>query len=144
MKLAANEFKLVPAGENVPLRVTSVELKPKARPQNIVVTFKHENGGTCTSNYGLQYTKGSTEPELKEKSSFPFSCLARCCLGDIDDVSLSDDLPKFVDKLIECEVTHTEPNDKGYVYANVRKTKKLIVEEEVVADPLDDDEEDDL
>lgn len=142
MKLAENIFKLVPAGEDIVLLLEKIEAKPKVKPKVIEATFKHENGGTIKNKYNLRTDPKTKEIELAENSAFPFSCLARAVLGnEVKDFSLSQDLPKLQGKYIECEVVHTNPNDNenGYVFANIKKTLRMVEPEE---EDLDDEEDD--
>lgn len=142
--LVESEFKLVPAGENVVLKIDSAKAMPKAKPTKIEVVFSHENGGTIKQTYDLAR-------KLKKTDKNPiglvlFSILARTALGDnsLEDFSLSKDLPKLVDKHLVCEVKHSDPkdNENGYVYANIKKIIRLADEEEAVEEV--EDEEDDL
>ena len=139
MKLAENKFELVPAGEQE-LFLESIVAKPKAKPTVIEATFKHENGGMIKNSYKLVTDRKTKEIELDSRSQFPFTCLARAVLGNsITDFSLSADLPKLEGKTILCEVTHTDPNanEKGYVFANIKKTIRLVEKEE---DVIEDEE----
>ena len=145
MKLAENKFKLVPAGEHVALTISEAALKPKANPTMIEITFSHEDGGSIKNKDKLVKDRKTGERELEEKSAFPFSCLARCVFGDnMNDFSLSNDLPAMVGAVIDCEVTHSDPedNDKGYVYANVHRTNKLLSTPNVpTAEPVEEDDD---
>lgn len=144
MKLAENKFVLVPAG-NVVLYLENIVTKPKAKPTVIEATFTHENGGTITNKYKLRVDPKTKEIELEKNSAFPFSCLARAVLGNsLTDFSLSDDLGKLKGKYIECEVVHTDPNDNpnGYVFANIKKTLRMVEVEDVEEEDLDDEEDD--
>lgn len=141
--LVESEFKLVPAGEDVILKIDSAKAMPKAKPTKIEVVFSHENGGTIKQTYDLAR-------KLKKTDKNPiglvlFSILARTALGDssLEDFSLSKDLPKLVDKHLVCEVKHSDPkdNENGYVYANIKKIIRLA-DEETVEEV--EDEEDDL
>lgn len=115
IKLAENKFKLVPDGEEVALTITKAEAKPKANPTVVEITFNHESDATLKNKYDLKIEGGL----------IAFSILARCILGnEVDDFSISKDLPKFIDKTIECEVVHTESG--GNTYANIKKTKRVI------------------
>lgn len=142
MKLSEG-FTLVPAGEDIVLLLEKIEAKPKAKPKVIEATFRHENGGVITNKYNLRTDPKTKEIELAEKAAFPFSCLARAVLGnEVKDFSLSQDLPKLAGKYIECEVIHTEPNEKGNVFANIKKTLRMVEPEDMEEEDLD--EEDDL
>lgn len=143
-KLSENTFSLVPAGDHVPLKITQVKALPKAKPSKIEVTFKHEaTGAILKNNYDIKNQGGL----------IAFSILARCILGaNLENFSISQDLPKFKDKTIDCEVVHTDPSqsEKGYVYANIRKTLSVIDDvktytpEETNLEDLEIDEEDDI
>lgn len=114
-KLAENKFKLVPEGESVFLTIEKAVAKPKANPTLFEVTFKHESGAVINNKYD----------RTKEGGLIAFSILARCILGsNIEDFSISRDLPKFVGVTIECEVVHNEYN--GNTYANIKKTKSVV------------------
>ena len=144
MKLAENKFVLVPAG-NVVLYLENIVAKPKAKPTVIEATFTHENGGTITNKYKLRVDPKTKEIELEKNSAFPFSCLARAVLGNIlTDFSLSDDLGKLKGKYIECEVIHSDPADNanGYVFANIKKTLRMVEVEDVEEEDLDAEEDD--
>ena len=134
IQLAKNEFKLVPAGGEVALTIIKVDAKPKANPTVIEVTYKHESGATLKNKYDLKIEGGL----------IAFSILARCVLGnDVDEFSIKNDIPKFINKTILCEVVHTESN--GNTYANIKKTKQVIkLESTSNEDDEDEDEEDDL
>lgn len=144
MKLAENKFVLVPAG-NVVLYLENIVAKPKAKPTVIEATFTHENGGTITNKYKLRVDPKTKEIELEKNSAFPFSCLARAVLGNsLTDFSLSDDLGKLKGKYIECEVIHSDPADNanGYVFANIKKTLRMVEAEDVEEEDLDAEEDD--
>lgn len=144
MKLAENKFVLVPAG-NVVLYLENIVTKPKAKPTVIEATFTHENGGTITNKYKLRVDPKTKEIELEKNSAFPFSCLARAVLGDsLTEFSLSEDLGKLKGKYIECEVVHTDPNDNqnGYVFANIKKTLRMVEVNKESEEDLDDEEDD--
>lgn len=133
-KLAENNFKLVPAGEEVNLKITKTDAKPKANPTVIEVQFAHEESGAFINNkYDL----------TKEGGLIAFSILARCVLGrNIEDFCISEDLHKLDNKVVECEVVHTEYN--GNTYANVKKTKRMVEAEEAPQAAAVQDEEEDL
>lgn len=144
MKLAENKWILVPAG-NVVLYLEDIAAKPKAKPSVIEATFTHENGGTITNKYKLRVDPKTKQIELEKNSAFPFSCLARAVLGDsLTDFNLTNDLPKLKGKYIECEVIHTDPadNEKGYVFANIKKTLRMVEPEKTEEDDLDAEEDD--
>lgn len=133
IKLAKNEFKLVPQGEEVPLTITKADAKPKANPTVIEVAYSHESGATLKNKYDLKIDGGL----------IAFSILARCILGsEVDDFSIKNDLPKFEGKTILCEVVHTESN--GNTYANIKKTKRVIKLEDTSNEVEEEDEDDDL
>lgn len=112
-------FKLVPEGEDVVLKVEKIEAKPKAKPSVIEAVFLHEETGAKINNkYDLN----------KEGGLLAFSFLARCVLGrDIENFSISKDLPKLKGVKIECEVIHQEYN--GNTYANIKRTIALVEDE---------------
>lgn len=115
IQLAENNFKLVPEGEEVVLKITKAVGKPKAKPEVFEVTFTHESGAVINNKYNIKIDGGLVA----------FSILARCILGSgVEDFSVSQDLPKFNGKSILCEVAHVESN--GNTYANIKKTKKVI------------------
>ena len=143
IQLVESSFVLVPAGEDVVLGITSAKAMPKAKPSKIEVVFTHANGGTIKQTYDLN-------KKLKKTDKNPiglvlFSILARTALGDssLENFSLSKDLPKLVGKNLVCEVKHSDPkdNEKGYVYANIKKIVRLA-DKETVEEV--EDEEDDL
>lgn len=142
IKLTENTFTLVPEGEEV-LTITSAKAMPKAKPSKIEVIFTHANGGTIKQTYDLN-------KKLKATDKAPiglvlFSILARTALADssLEDFSISKDLPKLVDKNIVCKVKHSEPTEKGYVYANIERILKLA-DGQPQAEVETEDEEDDL
>lgn len=145
MKLAENKFVLVPAG-NVVLYLENIVTKPAGNPKVIEAKFVHENGGSIINKYKLIKDPKTKEIELDKNSAFPFSCLARAVLGNnLSEFELKDDLPKLQGRYIECEVVHTDPadNEKGYVFANIRKTLRMVeVNQEAEENP--DAEEDEL
>ena len=136
IKLAENKFKLVPEGEDVYLTITKVAAKPKANPTVIEVEYKHESGATIRSKYNIALEGGL----------IAFSILARCVLGsNIEDFSISNDLPKLKGVTIDCEVVHQEY--EGKTYANVKKTKHVVTDETdetAEVTPVDGEDEDDL
>lgn len=149
IQLVESEFKLVPAGEDVVLSITSVKAMPKAKPSKIEVVFTHANGGTIKQTYDL--VKKVKKTDKNPIGLVLFSILARTALGDssLEDFSLSKDLPKLVDKNVVCEVKHSDPkdNEKGYVYANIKRIIRLADDFEVgTPKEVEDveDEEDDL
>ena len=145
MKLAENKFILVPQG-TVTLYLESIVAKPAGNPKVIEAKFTHDNGGSITNKYKLVRDPKTKEIELDKNSAFPFSCLARAVLGNnLSEFELKDDLPKLQGKYIECEVVHTDPadNEKGYVFANIRKTLRMV-EVNQEAEENSDVEEDDL
>ncbi len=140
MKLAENDFKLVPAGENVVLHLESIDVKPKSNPSVITAVFKHENGGSIKNTYDVKKDRETGEVELSEKSLWPFTYLARCVLGnELKDFSLTNDLPKLQGAYIECEVVHNKGN-KGGTFANIAKTIKLV-DTPVQAESVDEDDD---
>lgn len=114
IKLAKNEYKLVPAGNEVALTITRAEAKPTANPSVIEIIFSH--GESILKNkYDLNIRGGE----------IAFAILARCILGaDADELSISKDLPLFVGKTVTGEVVHTEY--EGKTYANLKKVLRLI------------------
>ncbi len=138
MKLVEG-FSMVPAGEDVLLLLQSIVAKPKARPTVIEATFVHENGATIKNRYNLV-----TDPKTKEIALAPgggayaFSALARCVLGQITDFQLKEDLPRLAGKHISCTVEHTQPNEKGNVFANIKRTHRVV---EVATDVADDEDD---
>lgn len=142
MKLAENKFILVPQGI-VTLYLESIVTKPAGNPQVIEAKFVHENGGVITNKYKLVRDHKTKQIELDKNSVFPFSCLARAVLGEeLSSFELAEDLPKLEGKYIECEVTHTDPskNEKGYVFANIKKTLRMV-QVEMQEDDLDGEDE---
>lgn len=149
IQLVESEFKLVPAGEDVVLTITNAKAMPKAKPSKIEVVFTHANGGTIKQTYDL--VKKTKKTDKNPIGLVLFSILARTALGNssLEDFSLSKDLPKLIDKSIVCEVKHSDPkdNEKGYVYANIKRIIRLADDFAVDA-PKEieevEDEEDDL
>lgn len=149
IQLVESEFKLVPAGEDVILTITSAKAMPKAKPSKIEVVFTHANGSTIKQTYDL--VKKTKKTDKNPIGLVLFSILARTALGNssLKDFSLSKDLPKLVDKSIVCEVKHSDPkdNEKGYVYANIKRIIRLADDSEADT-PKEieevEDEEDDL
>lgn len=127
IQLVESEFKLVPAGEDVVLTIISAKAMPKAKPSKIEVVFTHANGGTIKQTYDL--VKKTKKTDKNPIGLVLFSILARTALGNssLEDFSLSKDLPKLIDKSIVCEVKHSDPkdNEKGYVYANIKRIIRL-------------------
>lgn len=114
IKLSENEFKLVPAGEDILLKIEKVEGKPKADPEVIQITFAHDSGAKIVNKYDLD----------KDKAVFAFSCLVRAVLDpNKQDFSVTEDGPAMLDKFVECEVVHNE-SSQGNTFANIRKTKR--------------------
>lgn len=133
IKLAENKFKLVPEGEDVHLTITKAVAKPKANPTVIEVEYTHESGAKILNKYNIAVNGGLVA----------FSILARCVLGsNIEDFSISNDLPKLKGVTIDCEVVHQEYN--GNTYANVKKTKHVVTDETAEVTPVDGEDEDDL
>lgn len=125
-----NEFALVPAGENVPLTIASIEGKPKANPTVIEVVFKHENGGRITNNYDL--VKKNKPDDKYALGKFLFSVLARAALGaNVKDI----DTDEMLGKMVSCEVEHTV-SSKGNTFANIKRVNPWV--------ESNDNEEDDL
>lgn len=149
IQLVEREFKLVPAGEDVVLTITNAKAMPKAKPSKIEVVFTHANGGTIKQTYDL--VKKIKKTDKNPIGLVLFSILARTALGDnsLEDFSLSKDLPKLIDKSIVCEVKHSDPkdNEKGNVYANIKRIIRLADDFEADT-PKEieevEDEEDDL
>lgn len=143
MKLAENKFILVPQGI-VTLCLESIVAKPAGNPKVIEAKFTHDNGGSIANKYKLVRDPKTKEIELDKNSAFPFSCLARAVLGDnLSDFDLKNDLPKLQGKYIECEVAHTDPNDneKGYVFANIKKTLRMVEVNQEAEEILDVEDE---
>lgn len=115
--LAENKFELYPAGEVV-MKIKSIEAKPKAKPVVIEVTFQDVEGKTINHRYDLKVRGGH----------IGFSILARNILGNIQNISASEDLPKMKDSLVKCLVEHRE-GSKGGVFANITKTIKATDDE---------------
>lgn len=121
----AEGWALVPEGEVV-LTIASASAKPKANPSVIEVVFVHESGAEIRNKYELANQMGLVA----------LSYLARCILGNVDDLSISRDLPTFVGKKVLCEVVHKE-GSKGGTFANIAKTISLVEDDT-------EDEEDDI
>lgn len=138
------KFELVPEGEQE-LKIVSVEAKPKARPQIISVVYEHANGGIITVNYDLFKKIKTKKGTMMQIGLVQFSELARVALGDdkLKEFSISKDLPKLENVTIKATVKHTEPNEKGYVYANIKKILEKVkgddpIENAVTYEELDD------
>lgn len=130
IKLAENKFKIVPEGEDILLKITKAEARPKANPSVFEVTFEHESGATIKNPYKF----------TEEKGLMVFSFLARAILGNnVDDFSISEDLPKFVGKTLECEIAHIE-GSKGGTFANIKKIIRMVEEPEAEVTEDEDDE----
>lgn len=143
MKLAENKFILVPQG-TVTLYLESIVTKPAGNPKVIEAKFVHENGGSIINKYKLIKDPKTKEIELDKNSAFPFSCLARAVLGNnLSEFELKDDLPKLQGRYIECEVVHTDPadNEKGYVFANIKKTLRMVEVNQEAEEDLDVEDE---
>lgn len=143
MKLAENKFILVPQG-TVTLYLESIVTKPAGNPKVIEAKFTHDNGGSIINKYKLVRDPKTKEIELDKNSAFPFSCLARAVLGNnLSDFDLKNDLQKLQGKYIECEVVHTDPNDneKGYVFANIKKTLRMVEVDQEAEEDLDVEDE---
>lgn len=142
MNMTSN-FKLVPEGERE-LTITKVECKPSGKPTRIDVSFQDSDGGFVNSRYSFD----------NDKAMFAFAKLVEVALNfkDGDEFDTSKDPARLVGKKLLCEVSHSEGtqlNDEGepIKFANVKKTLKLIEEDESPRNAIanqSDDEEDDL
>lgn len=131
IQLVESNFTLLPAGERV-LEIKNIAGKPKANPTVIEIDFVDVESGTKHKHkYDLKY----------EGANIGFSILARLIMGsETKTIDLGVDAPNFVGKEVVCLVEHTKPNEKGNVFANVKKTLALREQPKVATS----DEEDDL
>lgn len=141
-ELVKPEYELVPAGDNVILKIEKAVARPKANPTIIEVTFAHEDGGQIVNKYDLVK---KIKPEDKSPLGlYLFSLLVYATLGnDKTDFSISKDLPKMVGYAVDCKVEHTQ-GSKGGTFANIKRVNGPAEIEEDVEEETAGDEEDDL
>ena len=123
MNLKSN-FTLVPEGERV-LKITKAECTPSGKPNKMKVTFQDTDGGFINSQYNFD----------NDKSLFAMGKLLETALGfeDGDEFDTKTDPERLTNKVILCEVVHTQgnkPNDKGELptFANIKRTISLVDE----------------
>ena len=129
IKLSENNFKTVPAGEDIVLSIKSVVGKPKKDPKVVEVTYEHESGAKIVNKYDLN----------NDKALFALSCVIRATLtSNMNEFSVSKDGPAMVGKKVLCEVVHNESSN-GNVFANIRKTKRYTEPEVEEVEEEEDD-----
>ena len=129
-------FQIVPEGEQI-LKVTSVQLLPSGRPQEVEIRYSHANGSTLRESFSFS----------KEKAMDILGQRCNIALGgnvpegtEISESTLPD---IFMGKSFEVMVKHVKKDTK--TYANIHYYKSLVeVEDEEDDDEELDDEEDDL
>ena len=126
VKFNLQNFDPVPEGTRR-MVITEAKATPSGKPSKIEITFKDiETGRTLKSNYNLQLNGGLM--------AFGFLCRTAFELKDMDEFD-TNDVSKFVGRVLECEVVHTEgtqPREDGTfpVFANIKKVlRRLDVEE---------------
>lgn len=122
IKVKKGGFTLVPEGRQI-VRVDSVELKPKDKPQVVEFVYSHEEGGM-----------------IKETFKFD-SPLSVDILGKRCDIALNgtaeegteiapEDLKElFLGKKFEVEIRHRE-GTKGGTFANIKYMIRLLEDED--------------
>ena len=128
--LEKREFKICPEGERI-LEITKAECTPSGKPNKLSVTFKDtETGAFINSRYDFNNDKGL----------FAMGMLCKVALGmqDQDEFDTAKDTKNLIGKKLICEVVHTQGSqareDGTYpTFANIRKTIKLVEEENIGA-----------
>lgn len=122
IKFNLQNFDPVPEGTRR-MVITEAKATPSGKPSKIEITFKDiETGRTLKSNYNLQLSGGLM--------AFGFLCRTAFELKDMDEFD-TNDVSKFVGRVLECEVVHTEgtqPREDGTlpVFANVKRVTRLV------------------
>ena len=122
VKFNLQNFDPVPEGTRR-MVITEAKAIPSGKPSKIEITFKDiETGRTLKSNYNLQLNGGLM--------AFGFLCRTAFELKDMDEFD-TNDVSKFVGRVLECEVVHTEgtqPREDGTlpVFANVKRVTRLV------------------
>ncbi len=127
IKFNLRSFEPIDEGERI-LKITKAECKPSGRPQKAEVTFTEVSTGKTLQNrydFGNQYGL----------MAFGFLCRTALSIPDMGEFD-TNDINKLVDKVIKCEIVHTEgttPREDGSfpVFANIKKVISLVKEEDV-------------
>ena len=115
VKFNLQNFDPVPEGTRR-MVITEAKAIPSGKPSKIEITFKDiETGRTLKSNYNLQLNGGLM--------AFGFLCRTAFELKDMDEFD-TNDVSKFVGRVLECEVVHTEGTQP--VFANVKRVTRLV------------------
>ena len=122
VKFNLSNFEPVPEGTRI-MTITEAKAVPSGKPSKIEMTFKdNETGRTIKNNYNLTLSGGLM--------AFGFLCRTAFELKDMDEFD-TNDVGKFVGRVLECEVVHTEgtsPREDGTlpIFANIKKVVSLV------------------
>lgn len=100
MFIAKREFKRVPVGDNVILKVTGVEFKPQVNPEVITIKYADNAGATINEQFRTNHDvsmsvfrsrfDGITNNEFADREDFEPKDIINACVGKLVDVKTED------------------------------------------------------
>lgn len=122
VKFNLQNFEPVPAGKRVMI-ITEAKAVPSGKPTKIELTFKDkETNKTIKNSYNLMLNGGLM--------AFGFLCRTVFELKDMQEFD-TNDVSKFVGKVVECEIIHTEGTQEREdgtlpTFANIKRVIALV------------------
>lgn len=126
MFIAKREFKRVPVGESVILKITGVEFKPQVNPE--VITIKYADGDGATLNEQFRTNHDVSMSVFRSR----FDAITNNEYADREDFEPKDIINACVGKLVEVKTEDHEYDGKHYT--RVKKINKVLSGEAPTAD----------
>ena len=126
MFIAKREFKRVPVGENVILKITGVEFKPQVNPE--VITIKYADNAGATINEQFRTNHDVSMSVFRSR----FDAITNNEYADREDFEPKDIINACVGKMVEVKTEDHEYDGKHYT--RVKKINKVISGEAPTAD----------
>ena len=118
MFIAKREYKKVPVGDNVILKVAGVEFKPQVNPEVITIRYAYEDGSTVNEQFRTNHEVSMGVFRSR------FDAITQNQYADVEDFEPKTIINACVGKVLDVKTEDHEYN--GNHYTRVKKINKVV------------------